>query len=444
MCQFAIPSCVSLVVNALYNIVDQVFIGNGVGYLGNAATTVIMPIMMIGLGVSRLFGDGCAAYYSQELGRKNKENAAQAVGNATLWMIFAGVALIVVFNLILGPFCRLAGATDAIYPYAMEYGRVIVMGMPMMALLAGLSSIIRADGSPTYSMVGLLAGCVTNIVLDYIMVFPLQMGVRGAAIATVIGQLVNTVLYVIYFFRFKQIRFTKHSFRLNGKIMGRICQLGVSSLIIQMSIVVIQIVNNRLLGYFGALSKYGSDIPIAAFGVTMKVYNILISIMNGIAAGALPIMGFNYGAGNLERVRKTTRGAVMAAMISGVICTFFFQLIPAQILSIFGTETATYTEFGVLCLRIFLMLCILDGMNNVVPICYQAVGRPGIAAMASSMRLMVFTIPAGIIMAFLIGVVGVLWEGPIAAAAAFILNIFLLRKIFRDLRRELGDASNTT
>ncbi len=437
--KFAVPSCVSLVVNALYNIVDQIFIGRGVGYLGNGATTVIMPITVIGLALSLWFGDGCAAYYSQELGRGNKSKAAKSIGNATLCMVLVGVALFIVFRLILSPFCWLAGATEAIYPYAMDYGRVIVMGLPLMAFMAGFASIIRADGSPTYSMVGLLAGCFTNIILDYVFVFPLQMGVRGAAIATVLGQLVNTVFYVVYLFRFKQVKLTKDAFRLEKSVIGRICQLGISSLIIQMSVVVIMIVNNKLLVFYGASSKYGPDIPISAFGVTMKIYNILLAIMNGIAAGSLPIIGFNYGAGQLDRVRRTYRGAVMAAMIAGAIGTVFFQLFPTQILSIFGTESSLYTEFGTLCLRIFLMLCILDGMNNVLPTCFQAVGKPGISALASSMRLLVFTIPGALIMGVLVGVVGVLWQGPIAAGAAFVLNIFLIRKVFRDLKKEMNE-----
>ncbi len=435
--KFAVPSCVSLVVNALYNIVDQIFIGQGVGYLGNGATTVIMPIMVIGLALSLLFGDGCAAFYSQELGRGNKGKAARSIGNATLCMIIVGVALCIIFNLILSPFCWLAGATDAIYPYAMEYGRVIVMGLPLMCFMAGFASIIRADGSPTYSMVGLLAGCATNIILDYIMVFPLQMGVRGAAIATVLGQLVNTVIYIVYFFRFKQIRITKDAFHPEGKLVSRICQLGISSFIIQISVVVIMIINNQLLVTYGEKSIYGPDIPLAAFGVVMKVYNILLAVMNGIAAGSLPIIGFNYGAGRLDRIRRTIRGAVMAAMIAGAICTVFFQLFPLQILSIFGTESDLYMEFGSLCLRIFLMLCILDGMNNVIPTCFQAVARPGISALASSMRLLVIAIPAGLIMPIFLGVVGVLWQGPIAAGVSFIINIFLIRKIFRDLKKEL-------
>ncbi len=431
---FAIPSCVSMIVNALYNIVDQIFIGRGVGYLGNGATTVILPITMLALGLSLLFGDGCAAYFSMQLGKGQKQDAANSVGNAVLCAVIVGIVLGIVCNVFLGPICWLTGATESIYPYAMEYGRVIALGLPLVVFEAGMSSIIRADGSPKFSMAGLLLGCAINIVMDYVLVFPLQMGVRGAAIATVMGQAANAVLFLFYFFRFKQIRLTKETFRLRKKYIVRICQLGVSSFIIQISVVVVMVVTNKLLVLHGAGSKYGDDIPLTAMGVTMKINNILIAIMNGIAAGALPIIGFNYGAGKVDRVKKTIKMSVATAMAAGAICTFFFQVFPEQIVSIFGTESDLYMEFSVLCLKVFLMLCTLDGMNNVIPTCFQAVGRPGYSALASSMRLMGFTIPAEIILPLFLGVTGILWYGPIAMAAAFIMNIILMRKVFRELR----------
>ncbi|MCD8111037.1 MAG: MATE family efflux transporter [Clostridiales bacterium] len=436
--RFAVPSCISMIVNALYNIVDQIFIGRGVGYLGNGATSVILPLTVLALGVSFLFGDGCAAFYSMKLGEKKPEEAANSVGTAVLCAVIGGIVLGVVCSIFLSPLCWLTGATEAIYPYAMDYGRVIVAGLPMVVFFAGMSSIVRADGSPGYSMAGLLTGCVTNIVLDYIFVFPLDMGVRGAAIATILGQAANTVIFLFYFRRFRQVRITKKNFRIRLPYVRRICQLGISSFIIQMSIVVIMIVTNKLLVFYGAKSKYGSDIPLTAMGVTMKINNILIAIMNGIAAGALPIIGFNYGARNLDRVKKTIKMSVGIAMLCGVAATFFFQMFPEQIISIFGSESDLYVEFSVLCLRVFLLLCVLDGMNNVIPTCFQAVGRPGYSALSSCLRQLILNIPPAIIAPVFVGVTGILWNGPIACASAFIINIIMIRKIFRKLEQEMG------
>ncbi len=439
--KFAIPSCVSMIVNALYNIIDQIFIGRGVGYLGNGATTVILPLTILAVGLSLLFGDGCAAYFSMQLGRGDKKKAADSVGNAVLCMVVVGVLLGVLSNVFLAPFCWLDGATESIFPYAMAYGRIIALGLPLVVYEAGMSSIIRADGSPKYSMAGLVLGCLINIVLDYVFVFPLGMGVRGAAIATVLGQLANAILYLCYFLRFKQIRLKKENFRIRREYVGNICKLGISSFILQFSVVVIIIATNKLLVIYGAVSKYGADIPITAMGVTMKINNILIAIMNGIAAGALPIIGFNYGAGNLDRVKKTIKLSVLTAMLAGGIATVFFQLMPAQIVSIFGSESELYLEFSILCLKVNLMLCILDGLNNVIPTCFQAVSRPGASALASSMRLIGFTIPAEIILPIFLGVTGILWYTPIAAVASFILNIFLIRRIYRSLSEEMSAKS---
>ncbi len=435
--KFAIPSCISLIVNALYNIVDQVFIGRGVGYLGNGATNVVLPMMIVAIGISLLFGDGCAAYFSIALGRGNKKDAANSVGNAFLCVLIIGIIIGVVCNLFLESICWLCGATDLILPYAMDYGRVIAMGLPLVTIEVGLGSIIRTDGSPRYSMMGLVAGCAINIVLDYLFVFPLQMGVRGAAIATVLGQLTNFIIYIVYFFRFKQIQITRDIFHFKKNYITQICKLGISSFILQISTVIVMIVMNNLLVRYGAMSTYGAEIPMTAMGVTMKIYNILLAIMMGIGAGALPIVGYNYGAGKMDRAKQTIKQAVIVSMICGVVATVCFQVFPRQIVSIFGNESELYMEFSVLCLRIFLALCILDGLNNVIPPCFQALDKPKCSILASSMRMLVFNLPPALILPIFLGVRGVLFNGPIAAAAAFILNIILIRRTFKSLDQKV-------
>ena len=434
---FAIPSCISLIVNALYNIIDQIFIGRGVGYLGNGATNVILPFTILAIAISVLFGDGCAAFFSMQLGKGEKEQAARGVGNAVFCSVIAGIILCVVCSIFLHPLCRLTGATDTLMPYSLEYGRVIMLGLPFCVFECGMGSIIRADGSPKYSMVGLLAGCGTNIVLDYLFVFPLHMGVAGAAIATVCGQVVNAVIFVLYFFRFRSVKLRRVHWKLNPSYIGKICKLGISSFVTQISVVAIIIITNRLLVYYGASSKYGAEIPLTALGVTMKINNILVSIMVGIAAGALPIIGYNYGAMKYERVKKAVQLSIGSAMLCGFIATICFQVFPEQIVSIFGTSSDLYMEFGVKCLRLFLMFCILDGMNNVVPTVFQAVGRPGASAASSLLRQIGFNVPPALICPLFVGVTGVLWNGPIACAAAFILNVILLKRVFHNLKKEM-------
>ncbi len=438
--KFAVPSCISLIVNALYNIIDQVFIGRGVGYLGNGATNVILPITVLVVGLSLWFGDGCAAYYSMQLGKGDRKSAAESMGTALLCMLIIGVVICVFGSIFLEPLCWFCGSTDLILPYAMDYGRVIMFGMPLVAIETGFGSIIRADGSPRYTMAGLLAGCLSNIVLDYIFVFPLNMGVRGAATATVIGQAINFIIFMFYFARFKQIHLTRKAFRIRKEYIGQICRRGFASFIIQVSAVVVMIVMNNVLVTYGALSKYGAEIPMTAMGVTMKINNILIAIMGGIGAGALPIIGYNYGAGKTDRVKQTIRKAIIIAMICGAVATVCFQFFPRQIISIFGNESELYMEFSVLCLRVFLALCILDGMNNVLPTCFQALDKPKSSILSSSMRMLVFNVPPALILPVFLGVTGALLNGPIAQAAAFILNIFLIRKIFKSLDKKIDNS----
>lgn len=434
--KFAVPSCISLIVNALYNIVDQIFIGRGVGYLGNGATNVILPLVILNLAICILFGDGCAAYFSMQLGRNKKEDAAAGVGNAVICGLIVSIILCVLFQVFLKQFCCLAGATDNILPYALEYGRIIVAALPGVSIVVVMGSIIRADGSPNFAMAGLLVGCGINVLLDYIFVFPLQMGVKGAAWATVIGELVNAAMFFIYLFKFKCVALNRASFRLRKTYIREISRLGVSSFATQMAAVVIMIVMNQLLVFHGRNSKYGADIPMTAMGVTMKINQILLSIMTGIGAGALPIIGFNYGAKQYARAKQTMKLAFISAMLCGAIATFFFQVFPEQIVSIFGSESAMYVEFSVKCLRIYLALCVLDGINNVIPTCLQAVERPGYAVLSSMLRQIVFNLPPAFIIPLFLGVTGVLGNGPVATAAAFLVNIFILRKVVKSLEKE--------
>ncbi len=435
--KFAIPSCIALVVNALYNIVDQIFIGQSVGYLGNGATNIILPFTVLAMAISLLCGDGCAAFYSQMLGRKKPEEAAKGVFSAIIVSIVACLALMAVFLIFAEPLCKLTGGTSEFMPYALDYGRIIAIGYPMTGFACAFSAVIRADGSPRYSMSGLIAGCITNIILDYIFVFPLDMGVKGAALATVLGQIANVLVYVFYFKRFKCVTIKKENVRVSPSALKPILKLGSSSFITQMSAVVIIIVLNNIMVKYGAQSVYGAEIPLTSFGITMKINNILVSIMAGIGAGSLPIIGFNYGAGNYERIKKTIFTAISAASICGLIATVFFQIFPAQIVNIFGAQNDLYLNFGILCLRIFLSCIILDGLNNSAATYFQAMGKPVYSVTSSICRQIAFNIPVLLILSAVMGIEGCLWAGPVTTIASFILNVTLLVKGLKSLKAEL-------
>lgn len=424
--KFAIPCVISLLVNSLYNIVDQIFIGWGVGYLGNGATNVVFPITIIALALSLMIGDGGAAYLSLKLGEGNIEQAKKGVGNAVTMVTVVSIVLLVVFLIWIDPILTLFGATDVLRPYALEYGTVIGIGLPFMMIPAALNSMIRADGSPKYAMFSMALGAVINTVFDPIFIFVFHMGVRGAAIATVMGQVATFLVSVFYLFRFKTFRFDTSALRLHWKTCKKVLSLGVSSFITQIAITIVMALSNNLLAKYGADSIYGSEIPLTAMGIVMKVNQILISILVGISTGAQPIIGFNYGSKNLTRVRKAFDIALVASEIVAVIAFLIFQFAPMRVVSLFGSEEGLYNEFAVMSFRIFLLLCPLTGFQTVAAIYLQAIGKPAKSALLSLFRQIIFFVPAAVILPVFMGVKGVLWTGPVADGLAFVLSLALI------------------
>lgn len=424
--KFAIPCVISLLVNSLYNIVDQIFIGWGVGYLGNGATNVVFPITIIALALSLMIGDGGAAYLSLKLGEGNIEQAKKGVGNAVTMVTVVSIVLLVVFLIWIDPILTLFGATDVLRPYALEYGTVIGIGLPFMMIPAALNSMIRADGSPKYAMFSMALGAVINTVFDPIFIFVFHMGVRGAAIATVMGQVATFLVSVFYLFRFKTFRFDTSALRLHWKTCKKVLSLGVSSFITQIAITIVMALSNNLLAKYGADSIYGSEIPLTAMGIVMKVNQILISILVGISTGAQPIIGFNYGSKNLTRVRKAFDIALVASEIVAVIAFLIFQFAPMRVVSLFGSEEGLYNEFAVMSFRIFLLLCPLTGFQTVAAIYLQAIGNPAKSALLSLSRQIIFFVPAAVILPVFMGVKGVLWTGPVADGLAFVLSLALI------------------
>ena len=424
--KFAVPSVIALLVNSLYNIVDQIFIGWGVGYLGNGATNIVFPITIVALALSMMIGNGGAAYLSLKLGEGDVKAAGKGVGNAVTLVTAASLLLTAVFLVFIHPILTLFGATDVLRPYALEYGFVIGAGLPFMMISAAINSMIRADGSPKYAMGSMVIGAVCNVILDPVFIFIFHMGVQGAAIATVIGQVASFAVSAVYMTRFKTVRLLADTFRPKRRTCANIVTFGLSSFITQFAITIVMALTNNLLAVYGASSVYGSEIPLTATGIVMKVNQIMISILLGIATGAQPILGFNYGARNYKRVRQALEIALIASEVVSIAAFLLFQFSPMSVVSLFGSEEGLYNEFAVKAFRIFLLLCPLTGFQTVAAVYLQAVGKPVKSAILSLARQIIFFVPTALILPGFLGVEGVLWTGPVADGLAFLLSLALL------------------
>ncbi len=424
--RFAVPSVIALLVNSLYNIVDQIFIGWGVGYLGNGATNVVFPITIIALALSMMIGNGGAAYLSLKLGEGKREVGCKGVGNAVTLVVVVNILLAAIFLIFLDPILTLFGSTQALRTLALEYGFVIGIGLPFMMISAAINSIIRADGSPKFAMTSMIVGAVLNVILDPVFIFIFHMGVRGAAIATVIGQVASFVVSLAYMPRFKTVHLERSDFLLNGHTCTSIVTFGLSSFITQFAITIVMALTNNLLVIYGASSVYGAEIPLTATGIVMKVNQIMIAILLGIATGTQPILGFNYGARNFHRVKKALEISLIASEIVCILAFLIFQFTPMTVISLFGSEEGLYNEFAVKAFRIFLMLCPLTGFQTIAAVYFQAIGKPIKSAILSLARQIIFFVPTALILPTFLGVEGVLWTGPVADGLAFLLSLALL------------------
>ena len=426
MLKFSVPCVISLLVNSLYNIVDQIFIGRGVGYLGNGATNVVFPLSVIGMAISFMLGDGASAYLSLKLGEKKKDEAGKGVANGIIVSIVLSLMLCIGSFIFLPQLLKLFGCTDALRPYALDYGRVIVLGLPFMMIGSSLNSIIRADGSPKYAMSSMVSGAILNIILDPIFIFVLHKGVWGAAVATVVSQILTFGMNVLYIRKFKSIEINKNNFKFELKRSLKVASLGISSFITQMTFVCVMTVQNNLFSKYGALSKFGAEIPITVFGIVMKISQILNSIIIGIAAGAQPILGYNYGAGKHDRVKKTLKAVLGVGVIVSTFAFILFQTIPDKLISIFGSGDENYMEFACLAFRTYLMLCICNGVQIPSGIFFQAIGKSVKSAVLSLSRQIILLIPAFFILGAMFGLRGLLFAGPVADGLAFVLACTLL------------------
>ncbi len=434
MLKFAIPSVVGMLVGASYNVVDQIFIGHGVGYLGNAATNVDFPIAIIALALGLLFGIGGASNYSLALGAKQTERASRVVGNSLLWITVAGVILTIIVRTFLKPIVILLGATPEILPYAMTYTGITCLGLPFAMLGVGFNNLIRADGSPKYSMLCMISGCIINTALNPLFIFVFDMGVAGAAWATVIAQVITCIIGAIYLPRYRNAKLTRDSFRPNRAITASIVAIGVGAFINQVSLSVIQVALNNTLTKYGAESVYGSEIPLACAGMITKVSMLFFSVVIGISMGCQPIFGFNYGAKLYGRVRQTYRLALICCSVISVFSFLAFQIFPRQIISLFGTGTELYLQFSERYFRIFLLLAFLNGVQPITANFLSSIGKAYKGIFVSLTRQFIFLLPLIMVLPIFFGIDGVLYAGPVADGGACILAVILILGEMKKMR----------
>lgn len=435
---FAIPCVISMLINSVYNIVDQIFIGKGVGTLGNAATNVIFPLVIIFNAVAGLIGNGAAANLSLKLGEGKKEEGGKIVGSAVTVSIIFSIILSVIAYFFLPKLVYMFGCTENVYQYAVDYGKIIILGAPFMIIYSALSQLIRADGSPKYSMVLLVVGAILNIILDPIFIFTFNMGVKGGAIATVIGQIVSFVMAILYLKKVKSVKLEKESFKVD-KSITRTLGLGLSSFITQSTVLALFVFMNNMMTKYGALTKYGADIPLSVYGVISKINSLYISTILGISIGAQPIIGFNYGAGNYERVKETLRKVLTINLVVGLIFNIIFYLFPKEIVSIFITNSdpnyKLFLEFAVIICHSFLLVMGLNFLEMTTSITVQSLGNVKKATMVSFIRQIILFIPIACFMAIYLhkGIYGVLNAGPIADTITFFIALVIFYSEYRKL-----------
>ena len=439
MLKFSIPCVLSLLVSALYNIVDQIFIGNSeLSALGNAATGVVFPIFIIAQAFAWCFGDGCAAYLNICQGRKDTKSAHKAIGTGIIVTVFASILLMLIFFPLKTQLLTLFGASDNSIGMAVEYFNIILSFFPVYMLSNMMNAVIRADGSPAWSMASMLSGAVINIILDPVFIFGMKWGMTGAALATVIGQCVSFVISFVYFFHTKTFKLVKESFVPNIKIFSHALKLGTSSFITQMTIVIISLVCNIMLAKYGAMSQYGVDIPIAIIGIESKVFTVVINLVVGIVLGCQPIIGYNIGARNYARVKQLYKSILMCTIIIGVVSTLLFELAPQAVVGIFGKPTnipnpEDYWIFAEKTFRIFLSLVTFTCIIKMTSIFFQAVGKPLQAVISSMIRDIVCFIPLILILPVFMGIEGILFAAPIADFIAMLVAASLTVSFLKSL-----------
>ena len=444
MRKYSLPCIISLVVAALYNIVDQIFIANAdyLGSYGNAANTVVFPLTVVALAIAVMIGDGACAFVSISLGANNRESAHRSIGNAIVLCLGSSLILTAVYLLAMEPILSFFGGkvNAETYTCAKEYFFWIALGMPFYMFGQAMNPIIRSDGSPRFAMISTVAGAVTNVILDPIFIFPLKMGMMGAAVATVAGQILTAGLAVWYLFHMKAVKLEKSSFVLKGGLIRRFLLLGITSFLSQISLVLSMAAVQNMVTRYGALDPvFGqaayAQIPLAVLGIVMKFFQIAISISVGLAAGCIPVVGYNIGAGRRDRAKGLFTLLIIWEAAIGLVALLIVELLPRQLIGIFGAgnESTYYTSFAVRCFRVYLCMMVLAMVNKGTFIYLQALGKAGPSMILSLVREILFGVFLPILLPHLFGLDGVLWSFPAADVLTFILTVLVILKVYREL-----------
>lgn len=426
LASLAIPAIVANLVNAMYNIVDQIFIGQGVGYLGNAATSISFPITTVCLAVGLMTGLGGASNFNIEQGRNNSEDAKKIIQTAVWMSVISGILICIIVRSFLDPLMNLFGATDQTISYARQYSGITSWGIPFFIFSTAVNPLIRADKRSTYSMIALIAGAVLNIILDALFILVLDWGMRGAAWATVIGQALAAVILAVCLTRFRSVKFSLKKFLPDFNSLKAVVTVGMSSFIYQISTMFVQIITNNVLKTYGGLSSYGSDIAISVAGIVSKINLIFTSIVIGIVQGAQPISSYNYGIKNWGRVHETVKLLMKVTLIISIIAFAVFEFFPSQIISVFGEESDEYFKFGTKFMRIYLFFTFLNGMQIAGMTFFQTIGKAGKGVIVSLIKQVVFLIPLLLILPRFIGVDGIIYATPVSDLISFFITISLL------------------
>ena len=443
MRQYAIPCIISLLVGALYNIVDQIFIANAsyLGSYGNAANTVVFPLTVVALAIAVMIGDGCCAFVSMALGRNEADKAKRSVGNAVVLSIAGSLVLTAIYLVFADGIIAMFGGTvnEETFRHAQEYFFYITLGIPFYMFGQAMNPVIRADGNPKFAMISTLAGAVINIILDPVFIFVFKWGMMGAAVATVIGQVATALLAVWYLLHMKVIRPAKTDFALSGSVCGRMLTLGITSFLSQISLVAAMAAINNMLRKYGALDAvFGqaqyAQIPMAVVGIVMKFFQIVISIVVGMAAGCIPIVGYNMGAGKTLRVRDLFTRLLVAEALVGAVALVLAEGFPRQLIAIFGAanESSYYTAFAVKAFRTYLRMMILACVNKACFIFLQAVGKALASTLLSMFREVVFGVGFALLLPVFFGLDGVLYSMPVSDILTFVISAIIIMKTYRE------------
>lgn len=433
--KFATPSIISILVGALYNIVDQIFIGEGIGIKGNAATNVAFPLTTICVSISLFLGLGGASSYSLLLGKGEKEKASNIIGNTISLAFIFSIILTIIVKIFVKNIMYMFGSTEEVLGYAIKYSSITSTGFLPFIFSSMMSHIIRADGSPRYSMMSVLSGAIANTILDPIFIFYFNMGISGAALATIIGQFISFALTFKYIFKMKNVTLNKKSFILKKSNVIKIFALGLSGGFNQLAMMAVQITMNNVLSYYGNQSIYGGNIPLAVSGIIAKINMIVMAFIIGTGQGSQPIVGFNYGARNYKRVIDTYKLSVFITTIMAITASLLFQLFPRQIVSIFGDGSELYFSFAEEYMRIYMLFMVVNGVQPITGSFFTSIGKAFKGAFIAMTRQIIFLLPLIIILPKIFGIDGVMYAGPIADAMALIITIIFIKREIKNIKK---------